>query len=60
MEVKKEDIIGYWFEREIVCTDCINDNELEDITQDEIITENDSSEDVMIFCDRCNKLIIEK
>jgi hypothetical protein len=59
MEIKKEDIIGYWFEREIVCTDCVNDNELGNITQDEIITEHDSSKDVMIFCDRCNKLILD-
>ena len=59
MEIKKENIVGYWFDEEIVCTDCINDNELEDITQDEIITENDRIEDVMIFCDRCNKLILD-
>jgi hypothetical protein len=59
MKIKKEDIIGYWFDREIVCTDCINDNELEDITQDEIITEEDCNTDEMIFCDRCKKLILD-
>jgi hypothetical protein len=59
MEIKKVDIVGYWFEREIVCTDCVNDSELKDITQDEIITEKDSNEDVIIFCDRCDKKILE-
>lgn len=59
MQIKKEDIIGYWFDEEIVCTDCINDSELEDTTQDEIITESDSNKDVMMFCDRCNKLILD-
>ena len=59
MEIKKEDIIGYWFDQEIVCTDCINENELKDITPDEIITENDINRDVMIFCNRCNKLILD-
>jgi len=59
MEIKKEDILGYWFDREIVCTDCINDNELEDINQGKIITEEDCKPDEMIFCDRCNKLILD-
>jgi hypothetical protein len=59
MKIKKEEIIGYLVEEEIVCADCINDNELDEITQDKIITERDSNPDVMVFCDRCNKLILD-
>jgi uncharacterized protein YijF (DUF1287 family) len=59
MEVKKEDIIGYRLKEEIVCIGCINDNELVDVTQDDIITESGSNTDVMVFCDRCKELILD-
>jgi len=62
MEIKKEHIIGYWIQRDmktadILCTDCINEKELEKITSDDIISKYDTFGDVKILCNRCKKLI---
>ena len=53
MEIKKEEIIGYALAEETVCPDCISKSDLENITQDEIITENGMDDEVMVFCDGC-------
>ena len=60
MKIEKKDIIGYWVGEEIICPECINDDELRDINQDDIITEDDVDDGVMLFCDRSGKLIFDK
>jgi len=59
MKLEKKDIIGYQLNEEIVCSECINDDELRDINQDDIITEDDVDDGVMFFCDRCKKLMFD-
>jgi hypothetical protein len=55
MIIKEEDIRGYRIEKEIVCKDCVEQEELVDLINDQIIT-NDEIEHSSshYFCDRCS------
>ena len=57
--VKQEDIRGYWIgerNKQLVCADCVKDDEIGDLTEDMILTsqEVEVGED-LCFCDRCHK-----
>ena len=59
--IKIEDIAGYlvgYQNTELVCSDCIKDEETKDIREEQIITE-DMIEDgeTLFFCNRCRKKI---
>ena len=52
--IKKEDILGYQVEQEIVCDACMTKDELADIDQDDVLV-NQENDDEWIFCDRCKE-----
>ena len=51
--IKGEDVRGYQFTNEIICSECIKSEELSEVTEDEILC--DFSEEDFYFCDRCKK-----
>ena len=59
--VKTEDILGYDINDEhnsfeIVCAECATDEDLKDVTEDQIILEGSfDREEERLFCDRCKK-----
>ena len=53
--INSDDIRGYWFERKLVCRNCVREKELNDLTEEEIITEYEVEGDDLYFCDRCSK-----
>ena len=56
--IKEEDIVGYDFGDETVCTDCVTEEEDDEAEFDEIITEDDlEKKDERVFCNRCNERI---
>jgi hypothetical protein len=60
--IKNEEIRGYQFYDgrfgEIVCLDCVTQEDLEDLQEDEILTEYDLEQgDFTYFCDRCKELV---
>ena len=56
--VKNEEIRGYQFDNEVVCSDCATKQDLEELKEDEILTEDDiEKSDGTYFCDRCKKEI---
>jgi len=56
--IKSEDILGYYVGEELICSKCITDEELSEVKQDDILTEQDANNsDDMFFCDRCKKKI---
>jgi len=59
-EIKGDDIAGYRIvvegvSNEIVCHDCITQDELAELTADDIITTSEAEGEDMYFCDRCSK-----
>jgi hypothetical protein len=56
---KVEDIKGYCFQDEMVCTDCADREEINSLKVDEVITENEIQKgDDLYFCDRCKERIL--
>ena len=53
--IKNEDIKWYQIGEGIVCVDCSTDDDLKEITEGDVHTEED--DESMIFCDRCKKQI---
>lgn len=53
--IKGEEVRGYQFKDELVCLDCVEKDELKEITEDEILTESEMDEDDYYFCDRCKE-----
>ena len=48
-----EDILGLHFNSGVVvCRECCTEKEWEDMTEDQIVVEN---EEEVVFCDRCKK-----
>ena len=56
--IKTEDIRGYKFDSEMVCLDCATEDDLKELRQSELITEDeiDRSEGCY-FCDRCDEAL---
>ena len=40
---------------EYVCPDCVTEEELRDLENDEMLTEKDVDQNSLFFCDRCKK-----
>lgn len=56
--IKKDDIVGFRFDSEVVCTDCVTQEDLQDLKQHNIITEDEVEQaDGHFFCDRCKEEI---
>jgi hypothetical protein len=57
--IKKQDIRGYRFENRIVCTDCVTEDDLKSMKEDELILDAllEQSKDAFYFCDECKKLL---
>lgn len=56
MAIYSEDqILGFWFDNELVCWDCATDQERESPSQDQLVLQNvvENSDDYY-FCDRCD------
>ncbi len=52
------DVLGYKINGEIVCRECITDDESSEITQEDVITRDEvENSDDFYFCDRCKKQI---
>jgi hypothetical protein len=59
--IKNEEIRGYHFYDarfdEIVCLDCVTQEDLEDLKQDDILSEKLLEKRCRYFCDRCGRVI---
>ena len=61
-EIKHEDVRGYDLSNDrqdlTICTDCITKEEEKELTEEEVLTQEDfeKSENLM-FCDRCKEKI---
>ena len=51
--ISQEDVRGYNFTGEIVCINCITNNDEKNLKGDEILTEDHIEGDDFYFCDRC-------
>jgi hypothetical protein len=52
--IKKDDVKGYLIEGVYCCPNCIEGNELGDMDEDDILTQQQlETGDDLIFCDRC-------
>ncbi|MGA3209387.1 MAG: hypothetical protein ABSE05_16385 [Syntrophales bacterium] len=54
--IKKDEILGYQFDTETICRECVTLEELKDLTRAELLTAKSIRED-LVFCDRCKKRI---
>jgi hypothetical protein len=54
--IKKDEILGYQFDTETICTECATPEELKDLNRDEVLTAESIGGD-LVFCDRCKKHI---
>lgn len=52
--VKVDEILWYSLAQQIVCDDCISEDERNELKEDDIVSENDESDD-LVFCDRCKE-----
>ena len=54
--IAETDIRGYRLEEKIVCPECIETEDQEDLKQSQIITDDELQKtDERYFCDRCEK-----
>ena len=53
---KNEDIVGYRVGEEMVCDECITEDEMDALEEGDLILES-NKEDGYYFCDRCKKQI---
>lgn len=54
--VKIEDIVGYRIGGELVCDECVQKGETDDLEENDYITGDElEKEDEIFFCDRCKK-----
>lgn len=49
----EEGVRGFRIEDEIVCPNCIEEEEIEEMTKGNLLTEDDLEDE--IFCDRCRR-----
>jgi hypothetical protein len=61
MEIQKEDVRGLYVGKELLCMNCVSDEDLNDAELDNMLTvdqvEKKTAEGAFIFCDRCKKRI---
>jgi len=53
---KEDEVLGYQFDTETICTECATPEELKDLNMDEVLTAENIGDD-LVFCDRCKKQI---
>jgi len=53
---KIDDVIAYQIGNELVCLVCAEDEEIENLSEDDLLEEHDFA-DEYAFCDRCKKKI---
>ena len=51
---QESEIIAYRVAKQIVCGDCMNREELDEVSEDDIMLESEQQDD-FIFCDRCKE-----
>ena len=56
-KIRIEDIAAYNFDGEVVCSECVSDEECRNVEESEIITDDEASGDSIYFCDRCKKRV---
>ena len=54
---KREEVKGFWIDRELVCPDCILPAEIEGLNMGEILSSDGIDEEDYYFCDRCEERI---
>jgi hypothetical protein len=52
--VKNDEVVGYHVHQQIVCSECIEPNEVNELRENHVIIERDIEED-LFFCDRCGE-----
>ena len=52
MIIKNEEVVAYWVEEELICPEHITKEELNNISEKDILTEKDTENECMGFCDR--------
>jgi hypothetical protein len=52
--IKNDEIVGYQVHEQIVCSECIKPDEVNELRENHVITERDIEEDLH-FCDRCGE-----
>ncbi len=58
MKIEMENVKGMYAEQGIKCTECMNSEDWENVTQDQIITTEDIEKEegsAFYFCDYCEK-----
>lgn len=58
MRVKIEDIMAYQIKDQLLCKDCIDDNDREITSDDIVMLEETERKEEMFFCDNCKKRIL--
>ena len=54
--IKEDEIRGYTFDTGIVCTECVTEEDLKELKQNEVLTDNDiENNGNKYFCDRCDE-----
>ncbi len=54
---KTESIVGYSIGNEVICCDCVTNEEMKDMSLDDIICE-EQLEEAVFFCDRCKEKVV--
>jgi hypothetical protein len=58
MKIEARDVIAYRIGSELVCIQCAEAEEVDELTLDNIFTVDDrDGSDNLFFCDRCKELI---
>ena len=58
MTVKLDEVVAYHVDDEVVCTDCVTDAEMAEVTADDVMTREECERAVdLAFCDRCRERI---
>jgi hypothetical protein len=50
--VKSDEVRGAHIEGQVVCAECLTSEEWDNLTEDQIITDDTITEDDLYFCDR--------
>ena len=56
--IQSDDVVGYHIDQEHVCKECATQEEIRDVTLDDIITVHSIDGDNRYFCDRCKEELL--
>jgi hypothetical protein len=55
-KIKREDMIGAYIGEELICVECLTEEEDQKLEENQIFTEDERDKtDDFFFCDRCKK-----